>query len=186
MATALKLPNELSEDVYLSDENVQFQRHEFVAGFVYAMAGASEGHADIKLNIAAWLKSRVPKGCRVFDGDLKLRIEAGSSVHFYYPDIFVSCGPRDRTQLFRTDATLVIEILSPTTQRTDRGEKSTVYGNVPSLEEYVLVSQDRAQVEVRRRKSDWVPEHYDLADTIELTSIHQQLPVAVIYDEIEF
>lgn len=186
MASALKLQNELTEDACLSEESVQFQRHEFVTGFVYAMACASEGHADIKLNIAAWLKSRVPKGCRVFDGDLKLRIEAVSTVHFYYPDIFVSRGPRDRTQLFRTDAMLVIEILSPTTQRTDRGEKSTIYVNVPSLEEYILVSQDRALVELRRRKTDWAAERYDLTDAIDLASIKQQLPVAVIYDDIEF
>lgn len=186
MANALKIWNELTESDYLSDENVQFQRHEFVAGFVYAMAGASEGHADIKLNLAAWLKANVPKGCRAFDGDLKLRIERADRVHFYYPDVFVSYGPRDKSQLFRTDATLVIEILSLTTQRVDRGEKSEVYSYVPSLAEYILVSQDMARVEVRRRTTGWMLEYYDIDDTIALASIGQTLPVAAIYEDTSF
>ena len=182
MARALKVPDTWTEDEYLSDENVQFQRHEFVDGHVFGMAGANEGHSEIKINSVVWLSARLPAGCLVFDGDMKLRIETREATRFYYPDVFVSCGPRNRLQHFRTDATLVVEILSPTTERTDRGEKHGGYLAVPSLAEYVLIDQRTPSIEVFRRRTGWVRESYTLQDAIALDSIGAELPSTVIYD----
>jgi Uma2 family endonuclease len=182
MGHALRSSKLLTAEEYLSEENVLFSRHEFVDGHVFAMAGASEGHSEIKLNLAVWLRARLPAGCRVFDGDMKLRIIAKSETRFYYPDIIVSCGPRDRTQHFRDDATLVIEILSPTTERVDRGEKLDGYSAVPSLAEYILVDQRAPSIEVYRRRTGWSRERYAIDDGIMLDSIGAELPVTVIYD----
>jgi Uma2 family endonuclease len=182
MARALKIPDVWTEAEYLSEENVQFQRHEFVDGHVFAMAGASEGHAEIKLNLAVWLRARLPVGCRLFDGDMKLRLKTKSDTRFYYPDVFVSCGPRDRLQHFRDDATLVVEILSPTTERTDRGEKLDGYMCVPSLAEYILIDQRDPAIEVFRRRTGRTRETYGLSDVIALDSVGTELPASVVYD----
>jgi Uma2 family endonuclease len=148
------------------------------------MAGASEGHADIKFNLGGWLRSRLPKDCRLFDGDMKLRVQTDLSTAFYYPDVFISCGPRSSANQFRTDATLIVEILSPTTERTDRTEKRTNYQSVPSLNEFLIVDSKRRVVEVYRRTTNWQPEFFAESDSISLASVRDTLSVAVIFHDL--
>jgi Uma2 family endonuclease len=181
MAMAKSAAQRLSPDEYLAAENDGDVRHEYVDGQVYAMVGASEGHSIVKLNVTLWLAARIPLGCRLFDGDMKLRVDRASETRFYYPDHFISCGQADPKQYFRSDATLVVEVLSPSTARIDRYEKLQAYTSLPTLIEYLLIDQAVPTVELFRRKSSWARENYQLVDTIRLDSVSDELPVSAIY-----
>ena len=184
MAQIQTLPPRLTADEYLVGEIVAATRHEFVDGFVYAMAGTTEAHNDIVLNLSNWLSSRLPASCRLFNGSVKLMTKPGEDANYYYPVVFVSCGPRDPKGYVRQDASLVVEVLSPSTERTDRGEKFQAYTAMPSVTDYMLVSQDGARVEVFRRKNVWTREIYATGDLIVLDSIQHSLPVAEIYRDL--
>jgi Uma2 family endonuclease len=144
----------LSEAEYLCSEVTSDGKHEFVAGVAHAMAGAGYEHNTIAGNIFAALHTRL-RGleCQPFGSDMKVRVEAGEFVHFYYPDAMIVC---DRSGLAPgrhwTDKPAVIfEVLSESTRRVDEGEKALLYWKVPSLVSYVLVEQDKVQVTIRTR-----------------------------------
>ena len=135
---------------FLSWEQRQECRHELVAGRAYAMSGGSERHG---LMAAYLLECVAPgarqAGCRPFGDGRMLKIGRD----FYYPDVMVVCG-RPGHDLYETDASLVIEVLSPTTRSTDRREKSRRYQELPSIEQYVLVEPDLRRMEVIRWAGD--------------------------------
>jgi Uma2 family endonuclease len=114
----------LTPEAYLAAEEQTSVRHEYIDGFVFAMAGARERHNVIKLALASLLENHIEEPCRVFDGDMKLRTVRGKSVRFYYPDIFVSCGEADDEQVYRGDAIVAIEVLSQSTERQRIGRRS--------------------------------------------------------------
>jgi Uma2 family endonuclease len=132
----------LTTDAYLAGELESRVRHEYVDGEVYAMVGASDRHGLITLNLAGLLSQRLPNRCQVFSSDMRVRIQAPERDIFYYPDVLVSCDPRDRAPYYRKYPCLVVEVLSPHTARLDRFEKFLFYQQLESLEEYVLVSQE--------------------------------------------
>ena len=135
----------LTPDEYLAYERQQQLRHELVDGYLYAMTGASDRHEEIALNLAAALRVHLRGGpCRVYKGDLKIRI----ADDFYYPDVFVRCGEDPGDAYFKTDPVLIAEVLSPSTQRYDRGDKRLAYSTLPSLQDYALIAQDRMVVEL--------------------------------------
>jgi Uma2 family endonuclease len=181
MGHVAKVPPLISPEAYLDGEKSADVRGEYVDGFVYAMSGVSEAHNDIAINLTSWLRSRLPPGCSVFGGQVKLK---ASETRYYYPDVFVSCGPRQPTDHVRRTARLVVEILSPSTERTDRGEKFEAYTSMPEIEEYILVAQDRLRVEVYRRRTGWAQEIFAEADVIDLASINGALAVREIYRDI--
>jgi Uma2 family endonuclease len=117
----------LSPDEYLQLEADSPIKHEYIDGEVYAMAGASDTHVTIALNLAALLRSHVRgSGCRVYIADMKARIEARD--RFYYPDVMVTCDPRDQaTATYKRFPKLVVEVLSDSTEAFDRGDKFTDY-----------------------------------------------------------
>ena len=176
----------LSVEDYLTGENDGTRRHEFVDGFVYAMAGASERHNFVTGDVFSVLNLALTSECRAFSGDMKLRVQDLEASRFYYPDVFVSCGPGDETQYFRSDAVLVIEVLSETTRRADRYEKFDAYKRLPSLAEYALIEQEFPQVEIFRRKHGWRREVYQTGDIVMLDSIHQSLTFEQIYRRVKF
>lgn len=186
MAQVQKLPPPITPEEYLEGEKIAEFRSEFVDGVVYAMSGVSEAHNDIAFNLTMWLGNRLPDGCRLFSGSVKLGFKTGKKQRYYYPDAFVSCGPRNPKEYVRRDATLVVEILSPSTERVDRGEKFEAYTSIASVQEYLIVAQDGARVEVFRRRTAWTPETYESGDAIELGSIGQKLPIAEVYKDITF
>jgi Uma2 family endonuclease len=145
----------LSVDAYLEGELESQIRHEYVDGETYAMVGASDRHGLITLNLAGLLSQSLPDRCQVFSSDMKVRIQTAEREVFYYPDVVVSCDPRDRERYFRQNPCLVVEVLSPQTERLDRFEKLMFYRQLDSLEEYVLVSQEYRQIEVFRRADQW-------------------------------
>ena len=150
-ARPLSLP--LSVDEYLQGELTSELRHEYIDGQVYAMAGAGERHNRIAGNAFFHLRSAARGGpCGVFMADMKVHIEAQGI--FYYPDILLTCDPRDDQELYKTRPCLIVEVLSASTERTDRREKWLVYRQIPSLRYYLLVSADSRRVEYRARNAD--------------------------------
>lgn len=162
---------------YLAWEAEQDERHEYIRGEVYAMAGGTLAHNAATLAIGATLRQHL-KGtpCRVFVSDVKVRIEA-SDAHFY-PDVVVTCAAQDVADpkaLLLREPLLIVEVLSPSTAAFDRGGKFAHYRLLPSLQEYVLIDPDTAQVDVFRRNAAnrWELYPSDGPQTpITLSSIH--------------
>ncbi|MGR9108306.1 MAG: Uma2 family endonuclease [Gammaproteobacteria bacterium] len=164
---------------YLEYEQSQSIRHELVDGYLYAMTGASDRHEEIALNLAAALQMHLRgSACRVYKGDLKIRV----ADDFYYADVFVRCSEERGDPYFKTDPLLVAEILSPSTQRYDRGDKRLAYLSLPSLREYVLISQDEMVVEIYRSEQASIAERFDKPeDVLELKSVDFKIGLADLY-----
>ncbi len=155
-------PQYLTPDDYLQLEAESATKHEYIDGEVYAMAGASDNHVTIALNLATLLRSHVRgTGCRAYISDMKARIEARN--RFYYPDVMVTCDARDReTSDHKRFPKLIVEVLSESTEAFDRGDKFADYRTLESLEEYVLISTRHKRVECFRRNEAglWVLQFY--------------------------
>jgi Uma2 family endonuclease len=180
MAQTKLKQNTISVADYLAGEKHASVRHEFVNGRVFAMAGASRRHNTIKLNVSGALNASLPPPCRVYDGDVKLQVNAIGDERYYYPDVFVTCeaGQDDYTCF---DAVLVVEVLSATTERADRYEKFRAYMAVPSLQEYVLVDQAGPVVEVFRRRVNWVVDVFGPGDSVTFELVGHTMTVEQIY-----
>ncbi|PRQ03921.1 Uma2 family endonuclease [Enhygromyxa salina] len=141
---------------YLRQEQLELHKHQWIDGEVYAMVGGTPEHARIQARLIRLIGNAVEGGqCQVFTSDLRIRSRATNIAT--YADITVVCGPLQRDPEDRDAATnpkLVIEVLSPTTERFDRGDKALHYRRIASVSEYVLVAQDAARIEVFRRSED--------------------------------
>jgi len=176
----------ISADDYLEGEKRSPLKHEYVAGRVYAMAGSSVAHNRIAVNCAFLLLTKLRGGpCGVFVADLKVRI--GPAEIFYYPDVVVSCHPED----LEPDAysishpTLVIEVLSPSTERIDQEEKLLNYRKLDSLHEYVLVSQDAMRVQIYRRAGgDWGMETIGRGERLRFDSVELDSSIEALYENV--
>jgi Uma2 family endonuclease len=183
--TARKLTH-VSVAEYLAAENDGKWRHEFINGVMFAMAGASERHNLIRSRLTATLLGNVAQGCRVFDAEMKLHIKDNADERYYYPDVFVSCDPNDRDPYSRNTAVLIVEVLSPSTERTDRFEKFAAYKSIPSLMEYGLLTQDAMELELFRRRTDWQREFYQRDNTVTFESVGLTLNVSQLYRDVDF
>jgi len=169
---------------YLELEARSEQRYEFVDGAVYAMAGGTPEHARLMAAVTIALGNALAdKRCEVYSSELKIRIEATNRTT--YADVVVVCGPASYSSIDRnaiTNPTVIVEVLSPSTEASDRGEKWRHYQHIASLREYVLVSQDSPYVEVFRRNGDeWVLRTVTAGQILELASQGAQIPVDAIY-----
>lgn len=172
---------------YLELEAGSETRYEFVDGLVYAMTGGTPEHARLAMKLGAALVAALDaKGCAVYGSDLKLRIEATNRTT--YADVVVVCGPEARSTLDPNaviNPTVIIEVLSPSTEASDRGEKWRHYQQLSSLREYVLVAQDEPYVEVFRRDGEqhdeWVLRIARAGQTLDLPSQGVQLPIDALY-----
>lgn len=181
----LKL-SRLSETDYLQGELTGEIRHEYVDGEVFAMAGAGEAHNLISLNIAAKLREFSRGGpCRVFISDMKLRVKTWKA--YYYPDVMVTCDPTDNQSHYKERPVLVVEVLSESTERTDRREKMLAYRTLPGLREYLLVATDRRHVELYRRdeQDEWQLAGLDTANDLTLESTACRLTLDEIYEDVK-
>ncbi|HLP88683.1 MAG TPA: Uma2 family endonuclease [Nostocaceae cyanobacterium] len=176
----------LSPEEYLELEKSSPIKHEYIQGQIYAMAGASDAHVTITANLVTLLRNHIRgTGCRVYVADMKARIE--SLDIFYYPDIMVTCDQRDRDfEYFKRYPNLIIEVLSPATEALDRGDKFSDYQELETLQEYVLVSQNRQRIDCFRRNSEsrWVLYNYRENQELELTSINFKCPVSDVYEDV--
>lgn len=174
----------VSVEDYLAGEEGSDVRHEYLDGLVYAMAGGTSDHHQIALNFAFAARSHVRgKPCRVFVFDFKVRAGTPESVVFYYPDAMVGCDPRDTHKLYLRFPSIILEVSSDSTERLDRGEKRTAYQTIETLQEYLVVAQDRLEATLFRRANKWQPEVFTrLEDSVALNSIGLSLSLAAIYE----
>ena len=180
----------VSEDEYLRLEAQSPIKHEYVNGEMFAMTGGTLRHNVIAGNMLVALRSQLrDTPCRVFINDVRVRVEKTHS--YYYPDLLVSCARgaqiMDLSAVTVDDPVLVIEVLSPGTEATDRREKLLAYRTLPSLAEYVLISQDEARVEIHRRRGDigWGKIEYSGPETVELASVGLKIGMGEIYEGVQ-
>lgn len=179
--------NLLTAEEYLNLEQDAEIRHEYVAGQIYAMAGASEAHNLIAGNIFALLRPHLRgSSCRTFVSDMKVKVKAQKADIFYYPDLLVTCNPNDNKKYFKTSPNLIVEVLSNSTETTDKREKRLNYQTIDSLQEYVLVSQDEIKVEIYRKDNNgnWTIETLGKDDDLQLNSVGLTLTMADIYEDV--
>jgi Uma2 family endonuclease len=176
---------------YLDIERAADYKSEYFDGEIFAMAGASEEHNTITFNLSGALVPQLRgTGCRGYAGDMRVKVDASGL--YTYPDVVVVCGERHFTDDHLdtlTNPTLIIEVLSPSTEGYDRGQKFANYRRIPSLETYVLVAQERAHIEKFERRPDgqWLlSEASDLTGTLPLPSIGCTLVLAEVYDNVSF
>ncbi|MBL8376078.1 MAG: Uma2 family endonuclease [Candidatus Accumulibacter sp.] len=170
---------------YLAWEETQEERHEYIAGEVFAMVGVRQSHNLATLNLATLLRREL-KGspCRVFVEAVKTRVEAADC--FFYPDVVVTCDPRDRlTPDYVSHPLLVAEVLSESTAAFDRGRKFAAYRKLESLQDYVLVDLAAQRIEVFRRdvENRWVLYDYGPEDQVELVSLGLHLSVEALLED---
>lgn len=184
---ALKETEFVPVEDYLAGEELSEVRHEFIGGAIHAMAGASEDHNIVAGNLFAALHSHLRgKPCRAYMADLKVRLEIARTDIFYYPDVMVACDARDTERYFKRYPKVLIEVLSPDTERIDRREKFLSYTQIETLEEYVLVAQDAMEMTVFRRTNNWQPEILRLPDQpLCLASLEFSLPLSLIYEGVK-
>lgn len=178
----------LTFDDYLSIEHESGLKHEFVRGQVLAMAGGSPAHARVCANITALLQVLLGgKPCTVFSSDLRLRVASDLAS---YPDVTVICGrieldPADRKGHTVLNPRVLVEVLSPTTENYDRGEKLGSYKHIPSLQEVMLVAHDRKELEIVRRESDgsWSRHIFGDGEFATFVSLSCEIAVADVYKD---
>jgi Uma2 family endonuclease len=176
---------QVSPEEYLALERQAETKSEYLGGYVVAMSGASRLHNYATLDIAAELREQLrDRPCEIFSNDMRVKIS--ESGDYTYPDVVVACGDvqfEDAELDTLLTPTVIIEVLSPSTERNDRGPKFTSYRQLPSLQEYMLVAQDRPSVEHYVRQGErWVLTTHDgLAETAQLPSIGCELRLSEIY-----
>jgi len=188
MVSVPQQPPQMTVEEYLEWESQQEVRHEYVNGELFAMTGGTIPHNDIALNLYRALYPHLrSRGCRINVSDVKVAVNPTSP--YYYPDIIVSCDPRDlNARKFIQYPKLIIEVLSPSTEAKDRGEKFTYYQTMPSLQEYVLIDSEKVAVECCRRGEGrlWLYYPYRAGDVISLSSIEFECAIALLYEGVSF
>ncbi|MDG2989570.1 Uma2 family endonuclease [Candidatus Synechococcus calcipolaris G9] len=177
----------LSPTDYLQLESQSQTKHEYINGDTYAMAGASDAHITIAGNLFALLRSHLRgRGCRVYIADMKVRVEACNC--FYYPDVMVTCHPQDQeTPHYKGFPSLIVEVLSDSTEAFDRGDKFAHYQTLDSLDEYVLINTRQQRVECFRRNPEglWVLQFYTPeANDFELRSVNFSDTLWALYEDV--
>jgi len=173
---------------YLTLERDSEIKHEFDAGEILAMSGGTARHSALAMNVGFALRGARPDGCTVFQSDMRVRIVATGRAT--YPDVSMVCGPieydaEDTAHTTITNPVLIVEVLSVTTEKGDRGNKWMHYQRIPSLQEYVLVGQ-YSRVEIFRRTPSGTWEYFDVEEgsvnlatgpTLDLAMLYADLPV---------
>ena len=173
MEPPAKTPQFSAED-YLAWEPTQLDRHEFVDGDVFAMAGAEDRHVTVAGNIYMALRQHLSGSpCRTYMSDMRLQVAAANS--YFYPDVLVTCSALDlASPLVKTEPKLIVEVLSPSTAAFDRGHKFSHYRSLASLEEYALIDLDGLRV----------LHPFARGDVLELSSVGLVLPAVQLFVEV--
>jgi len=177
--------NYLSEADYLAGEQDGEIRHELIDGQAYAMTGASDYHNKLSGNLMFELMKGLrakASPCSIYINDMKVKVKH----NFYYPDVMVVCQRQDNvSNYFKTQPVLIAEVLSPSTRRFDKTHKRQMYQSLESLQEYLLVDQERAEIEVFTRQSGWQAEYFYPGDSIHFQSIDVLVAVEDIYYQVD-
>ncbi len=188
--TALPKKKIYTPEEYLSlEENCEY-RSEYVNGNIFKMAGGTEAHNDITLNVAAFLKGKLRGKCKTFASDMKVWVEEAQT--FFYPDVIVVCGERKfykgKKDIIENPI-LIFEVLSKSTEEYDKNDKFLTYRNIESFQEYVLISQHRPAIQQFRRGEDgtWIYRAtIGLNSKVFLESVETEMTLNEIYDLVEF
>lgn len=183
----------LTPEEFLRIERAAEWKSEYVDGEMFARAGASLRHVLITTNLVAELRDGLRESpCAAYAADLRVATDRHRHRHYTYPDVVVACEPLqfvDEHEDTITNPVLIAEVLSDSTEKYDRGAKSERYRAVPTLAEYLLVSQDRVHVELYTRQpgGEWVLREWnDPEAEIDLTSLRCRLKIAEVYAKVTF
>lgn len=173
-------------DEYLAYERDSELKHEFEAGEIFPMVGGSPRHSALASRISAALENTRPSGCTAFQSDVRIRVLATGRAA--YPDVSMVCGrimldAADRSGTTITNPTLLVEVLSPSTEEVDRGSKWRDYQLIPALQEYVLVSQE-SRVEIYRRLTAESWEYLDVREGVVKLASGPTLDLAALYESL--
>lgn len=177
----------ISVENYLDGECDGEVRHEYVAGQIYAMTGASRWHGLI-VNALAFILTPAARehGCQLFTNDMKVYVHQAGEDAFYYPDLVLTCDNNDQEDYYLRHPCLIVEVLSKGTERIDRREKLLAYTSLASLQEYVMVAQDHRQVDLfRRTETDWIHETW-ITGNFRLACLDLELALESIYVDVNF
>jgi Uma2 family endonuclease len=146
------------------------------------MAGGSPAHAALAARLASLIDQGLPQDgpCLVYSSDVKLKL---AEDHYLHPDVTVGCTEQEERVL--TQPTVIIEILSPHTEKRDRGAKLKAYKALPSLQEYLLIGSEEKEIVVYRRENQWRPYHYNEGDNVDLVSLGVTFPFDAVYRRIK-
>lgn len=171
---------------YLVWEAAQTQRHEYVDGEVFAMAGAGDGHVTVAGNVYMALRQHLSgSACRTYMSDMRLHVAAANS--YFYPDVMVTCSSADLvSDMVKSEPKLIIEVLSPTTAAYDRGAKFGHYRHIAHLQEYVLIDIDTRSSDCYRLGADgfWVLHPFIAGQTVHLASVDLELNPAQLFADL--
>lgn len=171
---------------YLAWEDTQDERHEFYRGDTFAMVGGTRGHNRVVVNLTRRIDTHLDgSDCEVFSENMKLQLAQEGC---FYPDLMVTCGkPLQDQSLTVTQPLLIIEVLSPSTEGFDRGNKFALYRKLASLRQYVLIDPLTRTVEVYTQtpSGDWLLSDQTARETLALASIDCELPMAWVFKGIE-
>ncbi len=174
------------EEYFQLEEHDPETRYEYIDGHVYAMAGGTANHDTIKSNIQRILWNLLHGSkCRVYSSDMKVYI---SETRYFHPDVIVTCDPRDRGTIQAIQSPrLVVEVLSPTTELTDRTWKLKNYRAHPTIEEYVLIDSRSFKIEIyHKEQNKWIYEAFEGDDEIMLNSLGVHFSLMEAYADVEF
>ena len=172
-------------DDYIQGELKSEVRHEYIGGQVYAMSGGSEAHSLICGNLHAAIHRHLSgKPCKVFIADMKVRLNIAKEDIFYYPDIFVTCDLEDNAKYYKVSPTVIVEVLSPSTERLDRREKFLSYQRLDSLQEYILIDQNKLEVSLFERSKEWHLSLLGSRDFLNVNSLNFSISVDAIYEDV--
>ena len=191
MATAYRQTHYYTPEEYLAMEREAEFKSEYFEGQIYAMAGASDPHNIITLNIGSEFRVQF-KGSPCFARSSDAKIRSSDQGIFSYADVTVVCGQpqfHDGTHDVLTNPKVIVEVLSPSTERFDRGKKFAKYKQLESFTDYLLVAQDEAQIDYYKKQPDgtWAHEMaFGLDAEVHIASVHCTLRLSDVYDGISF
>jgi Uma2 family endonuclease len=181
----------LTPQEYLTQERQAPFKSEYYRGEVFAMAGASLSHSQVKDNLAGEARSQLKGGpCRAITSDMRVKVDATGL--YTYPDVTFYCGEpmlEDAQLDTLLNPRAIVEVLSDSTEKYDRGTKFEQYRQIPSLREYILIAQDRPLIEryVRQPDETWVLRIFnDMSQAFEFASITATIPLSEIYRDVMF
>ena len=189
MTTLTQTQTTASIEDYLEGEQHTDIKHEYLGGQIVAMGGASDRHGLIGLSLAALLHPHArSKAWQLFMGDMKVRVDHDGDSFFYYPDLLLSCNPADKEHAYyRRHPCLLVEVLSPTTERIDTREKLLAYRLLPSLREYLLLRQDRGQADLYQWSDEGRWQHHVLGqpdDALALRCLDAAVSLRDVYADV--
>jgi Uma2 family endonuclease len=177
----------MTPDEFLAWEAGQTERHDFVDGEVFAMAGAEDRHITVTMNAAFALRQHLADTpCRAYVADMKVAAATGDN--FFYPDVVVTCSLADRQdRLVKREPTLIVEVLSPSTAAYDLGKKFAYYQQIPSLREIAFIDLDERRTSVYRKGESelWVLHRFDAGADVQFASVDLTLTAAALFADVD-